>query len=166
LFKVSGWGLEVQTVAPALTQRPTEAAVGTVVQGLFEALPKPMRANLGDLPQVVRSLEADAERMRESIRELDGLLGEAGGRPSESQGDGKRVLDLLRESRTQAAGRLAQTVAALEKLRIDLLRLRAGNVSLTGVTENLGKARELSADVRRLLQGLAEVEKTGARPRA
>jgi serine/threonine-protein kinase len=160
LFGVSGWGLEVQTVAPALTQRPTEVAVGTVVRGLFEALPKPMRANLGDLPQVVRSLEADAKRMRESIRELDGLLGEASGRPSQSQGDGARVLQLLHESRAQAASRLAQTVAALEKLRIDLLRLRAGNISITGVTENLGKARELSADVRLLLQGLAEVEKT------
>ncbi len=169
LFQLAGWGLDVRTVAPALTHRPTEVAVGMVVQGLFEALPKAMRLGLGDLPQVVRSLEGDARKMRANLRELDTLLADATMRRTGAAAnlgaasDADRVVQLLRQSRDEAAARLAQAVAAMEKLRIDLLRLRAGNITVTGVTENLGEARELSAQVRRLLAGLEEVQRTLAR---
>lgn len=82
---------------------------------------------------------------------------------SGTSADPDRVVQLLRQSRDDAAARLAQAVAALEKLRIDLLRLRAGNITVAGVTQNLGEARELSAQVRRLLAGLEEVPRTLAR---
>jgi hypothetical protein len=42
---------------------------------------------------------------------------------------------------------------------VDLLRLRAGTVTLDNITENLGAARELSDQVRRLLAAQAEVER-------
>ncbi len=167
LFDIGASGQDVRIVAPALTHRPTEVAIGMVVRGLFEALPKPLRTNLGDLPQVVRSLEADARRMRENMRELDALLIDAPGTRLTSAGGNadspdaaQRVLELLRTTRAEAAARLAQAVAALEKLRIDLLRLRAGNITVAGVTENLGEARELSVQVRRLLAGMEEVQRT------
>ena len=167
LFDIGADRLDVRTATPALTQRPTEVAIGMVVQGLFEAMPKPLRANLGDLPQVVRSLEADARRMRENMRELDALLIDAPATRLTSSGgkaDGpdaaQRVIELLRSTRAEAAARLAQAVAALEKLRIDLLRLRAGNITVAGVTQNLGEARELSVQVRRLLAGMEEVQRT------
>ena len=170
LFDLASSALDVRTVAPALTHQPTEVVVGMVVQGLFEALPKSMKSSLGDLPLVVRSLEADAKRMRQNLQEVDGLLadaapptgGAAGAKPSDGS-DAQRVIELLRTSREQAATRLTQTVAALEKLRIDLLKLRAGSVTLAGITENLGEARELSTQVRRLLAGMEEVQRTLAR---
>jgi serine/threonine-protein kinase len=170
LFELGGEGVDVRTVSPALTHRPTEVAIGMVVRGLFEALPKPLRSNLGDLPQVVRSLEADAWRMRENMKELDALLVDApgtrltsAGGNAESPDAARRVVELLRTTRAEAAERLAQAVAALEKLRLDLLKLRAGNISVAGVTANLGEARELSAQVRRLLAGMEEVQRTLAR---
>jgi serine/threonine-protein kinase len=157
LFRLAGIGVEARTEAPALTQRPTEVAIGLVVEGLFEALPKATREALGDLPGVVRALESDAQRMRQRIGELDGLLAGAG--PGEADEDGRRAMELLRDARKAATDRLAQTVAALETLRVDLLRLRAGTVTLDNITENLGAARELSDQVRRLLAAQAEVER-------
>ncbi|HWP38002.1 MAG TPA: protein kinase [Gemmatimonadales bacterium] len=157
LFRLAGIGVEARTGAPALTRRPTEVAIGMVVEGLFEALPKPTREALGDLPGVVHALEADAQRMRERIRELDALLAGAG--VGDSHEDARHAMDLLREARQAATGRLAQTVAALETLRVDLLRLRAGTVTLDNITHNLGAARELSDQVERLLAGQDEVER-------
>ena len=108
--------------------------------------------------------------MRDNLRELDALLVDAPGTRLTSAGGNadspdaaQRVLELLRTTRAEAAARLAQAVAALEKLRIDLLRLRAGNITVAGVTENLGEARELSVQVRRLLAGMEEVQRTLAR---
>lgn len=161
LFRVAGMGLKVKTEAPALTQQPTELAIGMVVEGLFESLPKAARGTLGDLPQVVRSLEADAQQMRQRIRELDGLIADASlesRRQSDPEAGG--VLEQLRASRGHAVRRLAESVGALEQLRIDLLRLRAGSITLEGVTANLGAARELTEQVGRLLAGYAEVERT------
>jgi serine/threonine-protein kinase len=165
LFRLAGAGLEAKTEAPALTQRPTEVAIGLVVEGLFESLPKSARAALGDLPGVVHALESDAQRMRERVRELDGLLADAGpADPGNEQA--RQVAELLRASRQEAVRRLGETVAALEKLRIDLVRLRAGSVTLEGVTANLGAARELSEQVQRLVAGYEDVARLTRRSAA
>jgi hypothetical protein len=98
--------------------------------------------------------------MRERIQELDGLLADAGaaGRGTASAA-ADPVMHDLRTARQEAVRRFAESVAALEKLRIDLLRLRAGSLTLESVTENLGAARELTEQVQRLLAGYEEVER-------
>jgi len=54
-------------------------------------------------------------------------------------------------------GRLGEIVAALETIRLDLLRLRAGVGSVETITADLVAAREVGEQVDRLVQGQHEV---------
>ncbi|MFQ5703064.1 MAG: protein kinase [Gemmatimonadales bacterium] len=165
LFKFSGIGLQKPDRAPALTARPTEIAIGTAIENIFASLPKETRAAMSDLPQVVAGLEADAQRMRRWIDELDDLLGYGGQdiagdaiAADSLAGQRERAADRIRRSRAEAQRRLADTVAALENVRIDLLRLKAGTVQLDSVTTQLGAARDLADQVDRLLEGQQDVK--------
>jgi hypothetical protein len=59
----------------------------------------------------------------------------------------------LREARDAAAQRLEQTVAALETIRLDLLRLQGGVGDVARLTTALDVARALDDEVRRLADG-------------
>ncbi len=52
----------------------------------------------------------------------------------------------------------------METLRVDLLRLLGGSTDLARVTSWLGAAREVAADLERLLEGQAEVEEVTRDP--
>jgi hypothetical protein len=164
LFSVAGVGLKKQPETPALTHRPTELAIGMAVSSLFESLPKALRAGMSDLPEVVESLEADAQRLREQINGFDNLLAVAETSPSAVRGEDslagqrQRAIDRIRSAREEAQRRFSDTVAALEKLRVDLLRMRAGSADVESVTANLGSARELGAQIDRLLTAHEEIE--------
>jgi hypothetical protein len=70
--------------------------------------------------------------------------------------------ELLRDldaARAQAEQRLAEVVTALETLRLNLLRLRAGAGGIESVTQDLAAAQVLADDVDRLLAGQREVER-------
>jgi predicted component of type VI protein secretion system len=120
---------------------------------------------MSDLPDVVAGLESDAQRMRDRIEEFNNLLQHSGSDVKqdgwdEASNKAKRTSAAIRieELRDEARQRLAESVAALENLRIDLLRLRAGSAKLETVTTKLGKARDLAEQVDRLLEGQLEVE--------
>jgi hypothetical protein len=55
------------------------------------------------------------------------------------------------------ASRLRETVTALERLRIGLLRLHGGVADLRPVTTALDVARTIDRDMARLIEGQAEV---------
>src|SRR3989442_12355409 len=55
LFRVASIGLRIATPA---ANRPTELALGSVAEALFHALPRETRRALGDLPEVIKALEA------------------------------------------------------------------------------------------------------------
>jgi hypothetical protein len=63
----------------------------------------------------------------------------------------------------RAAGRtgehLAETVAALENLRLSMLKLRAGTGSVGDLTEWLERARDIGDYVDRRIEGEGEVKK-------
>jgi hypothetical protein len=164
LLSVAGVGLKKQTETPALTHRPTELAIGMAVSSLFESLPKAMRSGMPDLPDVVESLEADAQRLRDQINGFDDLLAVAETSPSSVRredslaGQRQRAIDHISSAREEAQHRFSETVAALEKLRVDLLRMRAGSVDVESVTANLGSARDLGAQIDRLLAAHEEIE--------
>ena len=148
-----------------LVPRPTELAIGLAADQLFQALPRPVRAQLGDLPGVVRQLEGHATVMRGRVADLDALLASArtpqqasatlaaadGTSGLEAHRDA--VSDELRGARELAARRLEQTVAALETIRLDLLRLQGGVGDVSRLTTALDVARALDDDVRRLVDG-------------
>jgi serine/threonine-protein kinase len=146
---------------------PTELAIGIAVDRLFDALPTSQRQAFRELPDVVHRLEADAERMRAHRKELDALIGEVENAATRTgtaaTGDATNVHDALatelKNTRAAAEDRLREVVAALETIRVELLRLHAGAVSTESVTMDLSAAKELSNDVARMLEGRREVER-------
>ncbi|MCZ6917549.1 MAG: serine/threonine-protein kinase [Gemmatimonadetes bacterium] len=166
LFKSAGYGIKVQSEATGVTSRPTEIAIGVAVSGLFHSLPKATRESMADLPGIVEKLEADAHRLRLQVEEFDELLsmaGNAGAAPATSDEDSlagqrHRATERIRAARDKAQRQFAQTVAALENLRVDLLRMRAGTMNLESVTANLGTAQELGAQIDRLLDAHSDIE--------
>jgi hypothetical protein len=151
IFKVSGIGLGKQVTAGRATHRPTELQIGLAAEGLFENLPKDMRKSLGDVPAVLLRLEKDAQQLRESIEKLDDA--KAAGLP--------RNVSLpadLAQTRAQAEQQLSEVVAALETIRLGLLRLSTGSGSVEGLTTNLLAAGEVGGNVERMVEGIQEVE--------
>lgn len=65
----------------------------------------------------------------------------------------------VRAARDAAEKRLSEAVAALETIRLELLRLHAGAGSVESMTADLTSALELSEDIERVLEGGREVEK-------
>ena len=132
--------------------RPTEAALGVAAAELFAALPAAYREQLGDLPTTVAALEA---RAAEARAEMDVIAALA---PSEATG-----AEVLEARRAAAAAQLAETVAALEAIRLDLLRLHAGTGDLAPLTTLMDAARAVGEDVRRLAEAQREVDATAGR---
>jgi serine/threonine-protein kinase len=137
LFRLARIGLKP---IPAMTggDRPTELALGHVALALFEALPQNERDALPELPRVVRSLEEKAHRMRRRMEQV-GRASEPGAEPA-----GTPL-------------RLAEAVAALETIRLGLLRLRAGAGSVEGLTADLAAAAQIGEATDRLLQAGKEI---------
>jgi serine/threonine-protein kinase len=65
---------------------------------------------------------------------------------------------VLEARRGAASEQLARAVAALEGIRLDLLRLHAGEGDLAPLTTLLDGARVLGADVRRLADAAREAK--------
>jgi serine/threonine-protein kinase len=76
----------------------------------------------------------------------------------------------LRAERDAADRRLGDAVAALETIRLNLLKLHAGATTVQTLTTDLGLAREVSTEIDRLLAGQREVDEaigpTPGRPSA
>jgi len=152
LFRVARALLPNRPIASAMTHRPTELAIGMAAEQLFADLPKASRKHLGDLPHVVARLEADAQRMRARLEELQEVVADPRG------GDAREAEAALRAERDAVQKRLTNAVAALESIRLGLLRLRSGAGSLQSMTTDLAAARALGEAVDRLLEGQREVD--------
>jgi serine/threonine-protein kinase len=132
IFRAAQIGLKRVAVAPAAMPQFTEVALGRATDLLFEALPKAQRKELKAIPATVRRLEADARALRETLEQLDG---------SERRDEG------LQRAHAIATERLGSTVAALENIRLGLLRLQLGNAPVAQVTEALEAAARIGRDL-------------------
>jgi serine/threonine-protein kinase len=140
--------------------RPTEMAIAMSAESLFASFPKDVRQSLGDVPAVLRELEGRARAIRARIESLNATQLEAQNQPARV-GSGDRQASLaadITESRARSEKSLADVVTALENLRLDLLRLRAGAGTTDGITRDVAAARELGAEVDRLAAGRREVD--------
>ena len=132
----------------------TEVALGAAAGDLFSALPKAYRDQLAGLPGVVSALEARAVSARAEIAQLEQL--------GRSAGDNQYTL----VPRVEVARRqLAKSVAALESIRLDLLRLHAGPRNAAPLTTLLDAARLLGEDIGRIVDAEREVEQQLGTPR-
>jgi serine/threonine protein kinase len=143
---------ERSTLAGASAFRATEAALGVAAAELFAALPKAYREQFTELPAVVAALEARAAEARAEL-DLVGMLA-----PSEAGGT-----EMLAGRKKVAAAHLAESVAALEGIRLDLLRLHAGAADLAPLTTLLDAARLIGEDLSRLAEAQQEVEDAAGR---
>jgi hypothetical protein len=120
----------------------------------------------------VKRLEAEAQAMRARVDELNAMLAgireatpttgshslrgsDAGAAVGDRQAQLRADLEVKKD---QASRRLAVTVAALENIRLDLLRLKAGVGTVDQITADLSAARDLHAEIERAIEARREVE--------
>src|SRR5688572_15684 len=139
-------------LAGASAFRATEAALGVAASELFAALPKEWREQLADLPATVAALEARAAEARADIDVVAAMAPE-----------GSADAEMLAARRDAASKRLADSVAALEGIRLDLLRLHAGAGDLAPLTTLMDAARVIGEDLGRLAEAQREVELAAGR---
>ena len=135
--------------------RATEAALGVAAAELFAALPKAYREQLADLPATVEALEARAAEARAEIEMLDAAAPPAS---RDASLGSRQAAEVLGTRRASAAAHLAKSVAALEGIRLDLLRLHAGASDLAPLTTLIDAARVVAEDVNRLAAAQREVD--------
>jgi serine/threonine-protein kinase len=173
IFRVAATGLKRRSVTGSATYRPTEFAIGLEADRLFDELPRPIRRQLAGLPDVVRKLEGDAQQMRGRVEELNEVLArvrvdrpagralkdapEPETRAEVAQRQEKLEQDIL-SARDATQQRLADAVAALETVRLGLLRMQAGSATVESLTGDLAAARDVAADADQLLQAQRDVE--------
>jgi predicted Ser/Thr protein kinase len=143
----------------AVTHRATELSLGMAAEQLFESLGSETRRALGEVPAVLKRLQENAQELRRRHESLNDALAEAGDNAA-----GSDYAD-VREMRDTLHAKLADTVGALETIRLDLLRLHAGGLSVESVTTHIGFAAEVSKDVSRLISAHGEVERSLKFPR-
>jgi serine/threonine-protein kinase len=172
LHRLAAFGVQPAALPAGATHRPTEIAIGLAVEALFEALPRETRKALRELPDVVARLEADARAMRARVDELNGMLADLGGEGAAAKSstlaasaaggvvadEQARVREDLTRTRDAAGQQLAATVAALENLRLDLLRLKAGVGSVDELSADLAAARDLQSEIALAIRARREVE--------
>jgi len=171
LYRLAGVGV-TPAALPATAHRPTELAIGMAADQIFGSLPKDQRRELKELPELVKRLEAEAQAERARVDELNAMIAgirestpttgsstlrgsDAGTALEDRQAQLRTDLEAKRDT---ASTRLAVCVAALENIRLDLLRLKAGVGTVDQLTADLAAARELHADVERALEAQREVE--------
>ncbi|HEU5259946.1 MAG TPA: serine/threonine-protein kinase [Gemmatimonadales bacterium] len=167
LFGMAGAGVAARPTVIPVTHRPTEFAVGGAAEALFEALPKPRRAHLPAVPGIIRRLEGTAQRMRARVEECAELLTRVGpdaagarsatlraGAPeAEALAERRKALRAdLGAARDAAQRYLAEAVASLEAIRLDLMRLRAGVGGMESIAADLTAAARLADEADRLLE--------------
>jgi serine/threonine-protein kinase len=149
--RVGGWlarrlDAPERSTVDANAFRATEAALGIAASELYAALPSAYREQLPELPAIVEALEARAAEARAEMELVAALA------PSAAAG-----ADVLASRRDAAATHLSESVAALEGIRLDLLRIHADASDLAPLTTLLDAARLLGEDATRLAEAQREV---------
>jgi hypothetical protein len=140
-----------RTAPLQLINRPTENALSLAALDLYQALPKEMRHTLGDIPEVVHRLESRAAAMRKHVDALGTLLARAEeDAPTQEVTKEQRVRSEVALRRDEAKQELAAAVAALETIRLGLLKLHGGMDVANTITELNERARDAAGDLDRL----------------
>ena len=129
MFRVASIGLGKRAPQLPVAGEPTSVALRTELATLFDALPGEQREAFVDLPSLALRLERQAEALRD------------------------------RTPSPETDRRLQSVVAALEMLRLDLLRLTATSIDTGDLTRDLDEARRISDDIDARLQANDEVRR-------
>ncbi len=159
LVRVSGVGGNARTRASS-SHRPTEIAIGLAAQDLYEALPRNLQQQFRDLPRILRRLEDEAQSVRTRVSKLSSTEAGVGPAPGTGSDERARLIADLRAAKQREQERLGATVAALEAIRLDLLRLSAGVGDPASLTRAMTAATRLGEQVDASLQSGSAVART------
>ena len=151
LVKLVGMGVTKPAAPLRATHRPTEMQISLAATALYERLPKNEQATLGDVPTILRELESDARRLWQAIDDL----GEAEFAAVEA---GQSLPEDLLHVKEAAEKGHAEAIAALETIRLSLLRMTAGSGSVSRLTTDLAAAGSVCDRISRQLEGIKEVD--------
>ncbi|MFQ6047005.1 MAG: hypothetical protein ACE5PT_11730 [Gemmatimonadales bacterium] len=127
-------------------------------------MPSELRRRIPEVPDVIRRLQDDATKLRQRQEVLSDALARVDLTGGSGQGDVRRdAARDLEQAREVVRERLGSAVAALEGIRLDLLRLGAGVATADDLTADLERAREVHEAVDAVLAGRQEVEELLAR---
>ncbi|WP_396216009.1 serine/threonine-protein kinase [Gemmatimonas sp.] len=138
---------------------PTELLLDRAAHDIFARLPQAVQHDLAAVPAAAEALAHEAVVLRTRADALSGEQRVLRRAPSDDT-DAQRRLTALQAKHAQVRARLGTTIAALEAIRLDLLRLEASQTVPGNLTDQLDVVRELqhrvdaNAEVRRLLQPL------------
>jgi eukaryotic-like serine/threonine-protein kinase len=152
------------TARPIPASAPTEVLLDQAAHAIFARLPEPARRDLQALPAAAAALAQEATALRRRALEISSEQRRlrAAGRPDTPR-EQPMATEALDREQTAVHGRLGATIAALEAIRLDLLRLDSGTTLPGTLTEQLDVVR----DLQRRVDAVAEVERTLAdRPSA
>jgi eukaryotic-like serine/threonine-protein kinase len=127
----------------AVPDQRTEVLIADAARDILRALPDPDR-RLSGVDQLLTRLEAHAVALRRRLVELDDATANLGGSASPRHDE---LAHDLADARQLAAQRLGTTVSAMENVRLELLRLRAGLAPAAGLTDDLATLKDLAARV-------------------
>jgi eukaryotic-like serine/threonine-protein kinase len=139
-------------VAASMTHRATELSLGLAAEQLYESLPRDVRDSLRGIPGALADLQRSAETLRAQCADAHAAHAVA-----QRHGD-IDAASALADEKERVAARHRDAVAALETLRLNLLRLHMGQLSVEGVTTQVTHAIELADDIRRLVEARREVD--------
>ena len=125
-------------------------ATGLTAQDLFDALPRDVQGRFKDLPRVVRRLEDGAQAIRSRTARLGSTLAGVATSGPAPVARAKLVSD-LQAAREHQQQRLSSSLAALEAIRLDLLRLSAGVGDPASLTRAIDAATRAGTEVDAML---------------
>jgi serine/threonine-protein kinase len=161
--RLVGWLSGKRTAAtarPIPADAPTEVLLDQAAHEIFARLPEAARRDLQALPAAAAALAQEATALRRRALEISGEQRRlrTAVRPDTPR-EQTMATEALNREQTAVHGRLGATIAALEAIRLDLLRLDAGTTMPGTLTEQLDVVR----DLQRRVDAVADVERSLAR---
>jgi serine/threonine-protein kinase len=132
---------ETRRLAAPSDNAATEMLLDRAIHDALAQLPTSVRETVGDAGELASSLAREADALRREDVQLSNRERAARLAPDGDTRDTE--LATIASARALVRGRLVATIAALEGVRLDILRLEAGHELAQGLTSKLEAAREL-----------------------
>ena len=122
--------------------RVVSAELGAMT--LIQQLPKDVRRNLGDVSRVIASLVGAQEQLSEREVRLTASLADANrGSAGVATDTLERVVTEIGDAKTAVSNQRAELSAALERIRLEVIRLRSGIGTVQDLKRETDNAAEL-----------------------